>query len=278
MYNQLKIIITLLFVFILNISHGQYNSIFDETYTEWNYMTLFCDAIFTTTFQHSKDTMISNTSYKIIDDFGFLREDENNSKVWYRSSESEEEQLIMDLDLEVGDLFEINSISYEVEETFVVNGVKIIQFDYLPINCGIVEPLRFIEGQGPNLSFKYILTGDEFDLSLLRCYTRDSITYNFFVDQLGEECISNETSTNEIIESEIIIYPNPFSEQFHLKFENDNERSIIITDFLGRNIYAQTFQGVEVNINTDQFGEGLYMLQIREGTNIRSRVIIKKPR
>ena len=276
MYNQLKIAISLLFVFVLNTSHGQYNSMFGDSYTEWNYMTLYCDATFTYTFQQSDDTIIGAIQYKVIDDFGLLRESENNDKIWYRNIDSEVEHLIMDLDLEVGDIFEIDSEEYQVDMVYVENGNKIIQFDFIPPNCGFEMPLKFIEGHGPNYSFRYIFSGDTQHLGLLRCHTRDSITDKFYVETFGEECITNETSTKEIKEKDIIVYPNPFVEQFHIEFEESKERSIKLFDLLGRHVYFKNSSDIEIDINTDVLIEGIYMLQIQEGLHIMSMMLVKQ--
>jgi photosystem II stability/assembly factor-like uncharacterized protein len=71
-----------------------------------------------------------------------------------------------------------------------------------------------------------------------------------------------ETNTNEFKET-IKIYPNPASEQINISLtEKSNEPfTIEITDFLGKKVYSQIHQAIEVlNIDTKMFSKGMYLL------------------
>lgn len=133
----------------------------------WIMHTTFCDAGSIERIEVDGDTTIANTAYKILRSrycnepdrlHGFARTNTTNSKLWFRDIFGQE-ALIMDLDLEAGAIFTGLEGGSEpfiglVERVDTVDGRKVITFhsDYLGW-CLIgseTEPLRFIEGVGPN--------------------------------------------------------------------------------------------------------------------------------
>ena len=103
-----NIIFITLFLSISNIQ-AQYQSIFGSTQTEWNFISLTCDVAIVDTYMHERDTTINDIEYHIINNWGLLRESDHNSKLWYRNFHDDDEILILDLSLSMGDTFRINS-------------------------------------------------------------------------------------------------------------------------------------------------------------------------
>ncbi len=155
-----KYLLVLVLLSNLTIINAQYSSIFGESYTEWNYMTLYCDAIITETYVQETEEEIDGILYKQINEFGLLRASDDQAKLWYRNFEGEEEILIMDLTLQVGDIFEVGGQELVVELVYEENNLQIVQFDFVPFHCGTYESLRFVEGLVPNLGFQFMLTPD----------------------------------------------------------------------------------------------------------------------
>ena len=207
-----KRIVQLLFLIMLNstLTIGQYESVFGSNYTEWNYLELSCDNAIVDTYIHEKDTIINEILYHKINDWGLLRETEINTKLWYRSFDDETEILIMDLSLEIGDTFTIDTTDYVVDTIFTQGSLKIIEFDFTPDECiGFVENLRFEEGRGPNLNLEFAITGDNFDIKLFRCHTKDSVTENFLIEYFSSDCsmdLINTENTDLKIKESVTFY------------------------------------------------------------------------
>lgn len=97
----------LLFAIVLSLSFllckAQYQTMFGESYTEWNYITRYCDAGWINTYSCSRDTLIDGESYKIIDGLGYVKESSENEKMWLRRTPIDSALLIFDLSLSTGD-------------------------------------------------------------------------------------------------------------------------------------------------------------------------------
>ncbi|EJL72107.1 T9SS type A sorting domain-containing protein [Chryseobacterium populi] len=88
-----------------------------------------------------------------------------------------------------------------------------------------------------------------------------------------EQLSTQENNINNIIS----LYPNPAKESFYL----DNlpgEIIVHITDMSGRKLFTQKYNGKKVSINTNQFINGVYMIQVEcQGKTILSdKLIIRK--
>jgi len=278
MITRYQYSILIAFFLLLNSSsiYSQYNSVFGDEYTEWNYAIMYCDATFMANYAEESDTLIENVEYKIFSNLGLLRESEGNTQLWFRKSDTGEEHLIMDLDLNVGDFFQLNMIEYQVDSVYLDDGRKVVQFDYTPESCGIDEPLRFIEGLGPNLGFLFIMTDDIEDRMLNVCHTKDSNTEYYLFDYFGEVCLLDDTSTDDMEEYTIHIYPNPFEERVVLEFEEHGNRTIEILDVLGRKVMNKSINESTIEINTQGLESGSYILKVTDGSLQRSSIIIKR--
>ncbi|MCE3278323.1 MAG: hypothetical protein K0S44_514 [Bacteroidetes bacterium] len=77
--------------------------------------------------------------------------------------------------------------------------------------------------------------------------------------------VSNYLTSN----SDIIVYPNPFSSNTTITFLNDQENSIIkITDVLGNEIKTILFSGKDLILEKGDMAQGLYFIHIINGNKI----------
>jgi hypothetical protein len=81
----------------------------------------------------------------------------------------------------------------------------------------------------------------------------------------------------------LIIYPNPASDEIHVSFENQNGNALYIemVDQLGRVVYSENeIQQIgfnKIGLNLSQISDGLYSVVLRSGNNtIAKRIIVKK--
>jgi hypothetical protein len=60
------------------------------------------------------------------------------------------------------------------------------------------------------------------------------------------------------------IYPNPFTNQFTVKYNDEKEGLITISDLLGRNIYSSTISS-DLIVSANGWQEGMYIVTIQSG-------------
>jgi hypothetical protein len=153
---------------------SQYKSLFGDNSTKY--------LIFETIFDGSQ--VNEHTSLGIIEDndylyhqfqFVLIREDTVTGKVWKRSSLTDEEVLIMDMSLNIGDTMYLSQTNFcELVYADGNHGYALVQNIFydengknIELNCHInnpllinhtteaLTPLKFIEGIGPNYSIYY---------------------------------------------------------------------------------------------------------------------------
>ena len=276
MNTKTKMILSFL-ILSTNIVQSQYQSIFGNLRTEWNFISLTCDAAFVESYIHEKDTTINNIEYHIINNWGLLRESDQNSKLWYRNFNDNNEALIFDLSLTMGDHSTINAKDFIVDTVYQENGLKIIEFDYMPSHCGFYEHLKFEEGRGPNLGYKFSITADDDDTKLLRCQTKDSITINYLEQfGFGADCRSDLVNTKEIEAEEITIFPNPFIEELTIQFMRSSFRTIDVFNLHGAKLLTVNTSLESTTIKTSGLENGFYIIRIIESNFAKTIKLLKE--
>jgi hypothetical protein len=194
-----------------------------------------------------------------------MRASDLNAKLWYRRFDDEEELLLMDLTLNIGDTFLINAVAFIVDTVYTEDSLKVIEFDYIPWNCGFYERLKFKEGKGPNLCFDFLLSADESDSKLLRCHTKDSLTINYLEQfGFGSDCSLDLVGTEDLEIETIQIYPNPFSDYLTIQFNDTKQRTIEVYDINGLKILNKTTALDYLDIKTEDLLKGVYIIRIVE--------------
>ncbi|MFL5765730.1 MAG: PKD-like domain-containing protein [Bacteroidia bacterium] len=75
-------------------------------------------------------------------------------------------------------------------------------------------------------------------------------------------------------ESDVSVYPNPFSSQATIKFEQEQRNTVVtITDIAGKEVTRAIFSGTEMSIEKGDLQSGIYFVKIAPTDN---RMIIKK--
>ncbi len=97
------------------------------------------------------------------------------------------------------------------------------------------------------------------------------------IDSLAYTAIpaSVEEHTNSSIFS---VYPNPTQDQVQLNFDSGNtaERTITITDIVGKVVFEQVFKGSEVSVNVSELNVGVYMLSTKGEDGVgRKKLVIE---
>ncbi|MBN2893666.1 MAG: T9SS type A sorting domain-containing protein, partial [Bacteroidales bacterium] len=91
------------------------------------------------------------------------------------------------------------------------------------------------------------------------------------------DCDSEQES-----EPELIVYPNPFNNDFYVELNNFNEKNatIQIIDELGKIVYQESISNLNnnnvFNINPSNLKPSMYQLRVVSDENIMNQKIIKK--
>lgn len=282
----------MLLILTTSISFSQdYESLFGTESTQWNMTIGNLWGIGTTEHQESGDTIIDNNSYMIINGYagfeeikGYLKQDSLNEKAWYRNNQMQEEILVMDLSLEVGDSLFIQGVwnsdhrHYFVDSVYTKNERKHIQFD-LTVNIPFIsytEKFTLIEGVVSNMGFRYqdndFINGLP---SILLCAFKNE-------DKIyGEgQCVISSTQDSHIAEH-ISIYPNPVVDNINLKISTSIPNGQIeIINAQGKVVYSKSGSfSVAENIDLSEVSEGIYFIVLRDYDlkTVQTKKIIKVP-
>jgi hypothetical protein len=83
--------------------------------------------------------------------------------------------------------------------------------------------------------------------------------------------ISELNNTN----SELSIYPVPFTTQFEIRSPQSGEKEIIISDIFGRIVYSQKFLTARTLLHSSNWQKGIYFLRVTVDQKQYVRKIVK---
>ncbi len=276
------------FIFLLTIiicinsnSKGQsYSSIFGDTATSWSLGWEVFDNYMVVSLKANGDTIIHNHQYKKIvyqnfnQLFGYLREDTTIGKAWFLYRFDTSEQLIMDLNLSVGDSFKINMEWWMpeyysiVDSVFFLNNKKHIRFNSKIEVGNRQENLTFIEGVSSNAGFAFQLVrlSPIPNSHALFCSYKNNVQ-EFKNNLFNGDCFPILGGFENLNKSKIAwsLSPNPFSNSAELTFDNSKLKncSLIILDDYGRQVdfYENIISG-HVILRKKHLPTGFYYFQL----------------
>lgn len=209
---------------------------------------------------------------------GKVKEDILEGKLWYIEPNSTNEELIFNLDLHVNDTFmnwTFPDTYMQIDSIYEFEGRKYIEFDAL---TAWNEPIRFIEGVGPNtgLIWAWHNSGvlDPYAVckyeSEVLVYTNGNPNFN--------DCEFDPTDIENYQSHRLIVFPNPAQDQITIRMPDINSQEVIIliTDLSGRVILKTTTFKKELTLNISKFGSGIYLLNIKvhDQTVYNQKIII----
>lgn len=257
-----------------NTSFSQnYEDLFGLENTQWNITIGNLWGIGTTEHRITGDTIIDGLSYKIINGYdtfdnisGYIRKDSLNQKAWYRNNQNNDEYLIMNLSLEIGDSLYIGGVwnsehkFYKVDSVYVKDNRKHIQFN-LPLHFADIEKFTLIEGVVSNMGFRYqdndYING--LPTILLCAFKDDEKIY-------GEgECIISSTENLET-GLNLEVFPNPVFDNLTIKLTEDiSEGKIEIFDVTGIIVYQRIGRIDKFElIDFSSLNSGMYFIDISD--------------
>lgn len=82
------------------------------------------------------------------------------------------------------------------------------------------------------------------------------------------------TSANEVVASDLNLYPNPASDQFTVS--GTGIETVKVYDAIGNLVVSEIMTGTQLIVNTSAFNNGLYLVQVSNGTSIETKTILVK--
>jgi hypothetical protein len=282
-------VVILLYATVSKVWSQGYASIFAEDSTQWNQASEVADDALSLVINTVKDTIIDLKDYiqirtigdPFLSDFYFLREDTVTGRVWILDSENNNEYLLMDMNLSIGDTFRITTVSEGQDSIAVVNdiyyenGQKKIGLGFTLRNYCNEEQLIFMEGIGPNAGILYQLKYN------LNNYGTNNILLCSFKD--GEKVYSSEYSSDQcylinncvgLNNHEAVIatiYPNPAGNSLSIDFLNPVSGILLIYNNIGvliKQIPIETAEKIELDISN--LKEGIFIIQLLSENRIRN--------
>ena len=213
---------------------------------------------------------------------GKIRHNEDNSLLYWIAPDAEEEKLIMNLNLEIGEEFEFtddygHSFTAKVDAIYEESGLKHVQFNYYLGTLLIgqdpyIPKLTFIEGVGPNCGFYRVLP------RFFICkHNNHELFYSLetlYIKNCRIETPWGVNNSNK--ESEINIYPNPAKDRLHLEIkESMNIHAISLINIQGQII--RRYEPIATQLDISNIAEGFYFIKLSSSEgDVVKKVLIKK--
>ncbi|MEI6853574.1 MAG: T9SS type A sorting domain-containing protein [Bacteroidota bacterium] len=105
------------------------------------------------------------------------------------------------------------------------------------------------------------------EMTMVQTFTQPSniLTQGF---QQPEQ-LTTSVAEVEAMQGEVVVYPNPSNGQFNISYNalNDGDYLVKIYNMVGQIVFNQTYGGNFgsniISLNIGQFGQGIYMLELR---------------
>jgi hypothetical protein len=191
---------------------------------------------------------------------GQFREDTTTGQLWHKN-QSNNERLIVDMSLEIGESFEIfPGIWSTVESVSYQDNRKIIQFEWY---SGIwKENLLFIEGVGRNIGLFY----DELDYAACK-YDYDELVYVNQNTSLFDGCVLDPVKVDEnSTDKTVISISSSSTRQILVRGANllSSKTTFTVFNLLGNKVCEYMLSNDPEFINLDFLNSGIYLFIISD--------------
>jgi hypothetical protein len=233
------------------LSQAQYKSVFGKKSTSWNVLTEIADGNNTDSINCSEDSLVNGKSYKLVEHrysiLCLIREDTVTGRVWILQKGKAKEDLVMDLNLQIGDSFPL-FYDPSFDTTYNVRVVSILHKDnrkYISFDIrNTLDSNYFMEGIGPSVGFFYKIVygypdyfgGEDYLLCAYKDSDRVYVNNSFNSKVRGRCRVSFAGLKEEPIQKSLEIYPNPAASSINFQFNNTEAiaSSVYVYDQLGR--------------------------------------------
>jgi len=293
-------------------SMAQYQSLFGNLQTSWNVLNENGSIYTTDSLVIGSDTTINTNTYKkvlfyhlrhdenllpVLEGTAFIREETATGRAWILYDNSVAEQLVMNLSLNVSELFMVGNINYPVDSVYVKDGRKHVRVQYgypilldYPVSAGA---LTFIEGIGTTYGFTYDYENGgsggfpaNHGYPFLLCSWKDNAhiyTHEnqnpFFGDCYKEDTIVGIRNNNDSETEGITVFPNPAENNIVIESGDKGIEKITLFNYLGKKVEeVDCASHLKKNVlDVSKFPEGIYIIRIKSKDNqqLKEKLIIR---
>jgi hypothetical protein len=248
-------------------------------------------------FNRKNDTIFNDQTYKIgdiygtfkADEYAYVREDTLTGKIYTYYPRCNEEWLVCDLSLNIGDTFyfhicEGDGIVYNdgyiiADSVLIIEGKKIIYFEdiagYLPDKIFFMEGIGSIFGP---LKHKHIYQG-YLGMTKLLCVHKDKELVYIRNPESSYGCDYNNMGSgiDEKNNNNLHAYPNPTKDKLFIKNHEFTINHIQIIDLLGRLLMDIIPQNEsEIVLDMKSLPSGLYFVKASINGSVVMEKVIKQ--
>ena len=256
-------------------------------------------------FTKGNDTIIDGQIYQIaknigvdIDGYAYVREDTLTGKIYSYLPQFNEEILVCDFSLIVGDTFYLPKIKSDYYDKYCdgymvvdslsdLDGRKVIYFGNIFVDCGSwnenypsINPDKFYFREGIGSVFgpiDYQYCNGGMGLKKLLCVHQDENLVYIRNPESSYQCdYKFADGIDEHSKNELNVYPNPVTDQLTIKNDEFKITHIQIIDIMGRvvkNIVLKNESKIIVNMSA--LHSGLYLIKANMNGSIVTEKIVK---
>jgi len=261
----------------------------------WSVLRCFWTNCSTEKFSYEKDTIMCNHNYSVIlinESPKYIRVDSLKVLLLDSASCLSKEYVMYDFSRKIGDTI---YIAYNLQNTPHMDTIPMLISNIDTIEQFTIKHKRFeikfglqggtdlfrqmywIEGIGSDIHpfFPYFYNNDasETSFQLLCCYQGNN---QIFKNPVFQSCDTTITSLKSINDNnEVLISPNPCTNFFTIKFQNDMDVALQLFDSLGKLLISEKFKGHQKDISISKYPGCLYFLKILSENKLFCYKIIK---
>lgn len=208
---------------------------------------------------------------------GFIREDIAFQKVYLFDDYNQMDRLLYDFILEQGDsILTGDGESYAKVDTIIYepfgNSTDILKQIYFDSGGRWIEGIGSLWGVMEGLN-AFFITGE---ITELVCYyENNNLVYH---NPEFKTCFPDSTAVSVSMfgnKKDIEIFPNPASDKITIYSQNTRILEVEIYDLTGTCLYRNLIAGSNrIDLNTDNFPKGMYVLKVRDERDKISRKIV----
>ena len=274
-----------------------FQSFFGRESTEWNGVTGYYDVpLENHLLRVAADTIINDVVYKKVDynrvywyygyeelrdstfDF-YLREDTATGKLWCRYPDENEDFLIVDMSLSIGDTIVLRCYACNAGDSFRKEGYVVLDttttegFRTIVLKNVFNDRITFIEGVGCSNLFDYIRYYLNIGSDIICCRKDGQLVYhNNLYSYMEEDCVIHGVGIDDNEENAwVTISPNPCIDW--VRIEGEQIQALFLYDAKG--ICVKSQHGENNQLTMFDLPSGYYILQILSNNQISYRTIIK---
>ncbi len=268
-----------------------YESLFGSISTSWDIAIGYCDAVTTESGFVIGDTIINAKTYKILGGFqgfsgfaGYIREDTLQGKAWFYNEYQKQEYLAMDLNLSVGDTFNIYDYGntahpYLVDSVYSLNNRKHVRLNVSISICTSIEQITFIEGVGTNAGLFF--QGNYFDPipNYMLCQHKNG-------SQVASNLLYPDTCFLHVVhlpelkfsDNKLQVFPNPAHEELNIELNMviGSSTRLSVYNELGERIFSTAVSQKRLKIDIARLPSGIYTIVIGDSYSFVSGMFIKQ--